>query len=243
MAKKTIKYREKSFDISYDIINQTQSYTIVFLHGWGSYKEIMKNAFDKTLSEFRHIYIDMPGFGRSSNDMALTTYDYANIVQIFLDHFKTKNKKQIIAGHSFGGKVATLLAPDMLVLLSTAGIIEKKSVKTKLKIMIAKLFNIFGLSYITKLLRSDDVSSMSENMYKTFKNIVDEDFSDKFKNYGKPAMIFWGKEDKATSLNSGELIHKYIKDSKMSTYDGDHYFFLKHTQNIADKIKENFDKL
>jgi len=220
-----------SFDISYDILNSKNDKTVVFLHGWGSNKNIMKQAFGSFCQNMKHIYIDMPGFGNSSNDTVLTTDDYSKILNIFFNQIDVK--PDIIAGHSFGGKVATLLNPDLLVLLSTAGIIEEKPLSVKLKIKIAKLFNLLGLNNITKIFRSSDVENMSENMYKTFKNVVDEDFSEIFKNYNKPVKIFWGKDDTATSLNSGKTINSLIENSDFKAYDGDHYFFLQHAKDIA----------
>lgn len=235
MAKKSIKLNNKKFDISYDLINPSSKDDFVVLHGWGSNKEIMKQAFSNYLSDFRHIYIDMPGFGKSSNDYILTTNDYAEIIDIFLKELNSN--KKIIAGHSFGGKVATLLNPDNLVLLSTAGILEEKSSKVKLKIKLAKLFNIFGLGKITKIFRSKDVEQMSENMYQTFKNVVDEDFRKNFELFKNNCMIFWGEKDTATSLASGKKIKDLIKNSSFESYDGDHYFFLKYAHDISEKIK------
>lgn len=54
--------------------------------------------------------------------------------------------------------------------------------------------NGLGLSSLTKVFRSKDVDKMSENMYATFKNVVDEDFTDYFKNYKKNGMIFGEKK-------------------------------------------------
>jgi len=236
MAIKSILWEDKSFDIAYEIINPSQTKTIVFLHGWGSNKEIMKQGFASTLKEYKHIYIDMPGFGKSNNNYILNTKDYASIMQIFLDTIKIDTKSSIIAGHSFGGKVSTLLNPKLLVLLSSAGIIEDKSAKTLLTIRMAKIFNKCGLGKVTKLLRSNDVNMMSENMYETFKNVVDEDFSNEFEKYIGKAILFWGQTDTATTLKSGEIMHKLIKNSKFYSYDSDHYFFLKNSQDIASKI-------
>ena len=238
MAVKKIDYFGKSFSINYDIVNMDRSETIVFLHGWGSNKDIMKQAFSPYLKGFRHIYIDMPGFGKSVNNYVLTTIDYANIVKIFLNALDINPNDAVIAGHSFGGKVATTLMPKLLVLLSSAGIVEEKPLTVKVKIALAKFFNSLGLNNITRVFRSKDVENMPQNMYETFKNVVDEDFGEYFKGFYNPALVFWGKQDTATSLKSGETIASYIKNSYFKSYEGDHYFFIKNSKDICDIIEE-----
>ncbi len=241
MASKKITVKDKTFDIVYDIVNLDKEKTIVFLHGWGSNKEVMKQAFKDDLKEYKHIYIDMPGFGKSINEeYILTTDDYATIIKEFLNSLNIK--PDIIAGHSFGGKVATLLNPPLLVLLSSAGIIETKSAKTLLTIRMAKIFNKFGLSKVTKLLRSKDVNMMSQNMYETFKNVVDEDFLPVFSKYEGKALLFWGEDDIATTLVSGKLMHNAIKNSKFYSYPSDHYFFLKYHKDISNEILFNSEE-
>jgi pimeloyl-ACP methyl ester carboxylesterase len=242
VAVKKVDYFGKNFNISYEIVNNDKKELIVFLHGWGSNKDIMKQAFSKELKEFKHIYVDMPGFGKSDNNYTLTTIDYANIMKIFLENLSINPNDAFIAGHSFGGKVATTLMPKCLILLSSAGIIEEKSSKVKFKIKVAKLFNSLGLGNITKAFRSKDVDNMSQNMYETFKNVVDEDFSEYFKGFYKDALIFWGEKDTATSLASGKKIDSLIKNSQFKSYDGDHYFFLKYSKDICDIISENLNK-
>jgi len=238
VATKSIDYFGKNFLLNYDIVNNDKKEIIVFLHGWGSNKEIMKQAFSKELQNCKHIYIDMPGFGKSSNDYVLTTIDYAHIMKIFLNKIDINPNNVTIAGHSFGGKVATALIPKILVLLSTAGIIEEKSLKVKLKIKFAKILNALGLQNITKIFRSKDVDNMSQNMYETFKNVVDEDFSEYFKGFYNDALIFWGETDTATSLESGKKIAQLIKNNQFKSYDGDHYFFMKYADDICDIITQ-----
>lgn len=235
MAKKSINLLDKHFDISYEVLNPNASRDIIFLHGWGSNKDIMKQAFGSYLENYRHIYIDMPGFGKSSNNYILTTNDYALIMKEFFDILNTNIIA--IAGHSFGGKVATLLNPENLILLSTAGILEEKSLQVKMKIRLAKIFNLFGLSKITKIFRSKDVNMMSENMYETFKNIVNEDYSQIFKSYKKNAIIFWGDYDTATSVESGKQINNLIRNSSFNSYKSDHFFFIKYAQDISLQIE------
>ena len=236
MAVKNLVVEDKSFELSYELVNPTKSKDILFLHGWGSNKDVMKTAFSNHLNNFRHIYLDMPGFGKSQNSYVLTTSDYSKIVKEFL---KSLNSNCLaIVGHSFGGKVATLLNPENLVLLSSAGILEQKSTKVKIKIFFAKLLNSLGLRNLTKTFRSKDVEKMSENMYATFKNVVDEDFSSNFKAFSNNALIFWGENDTATSLESGKKIAELIKKSNFKSYVGDHYFFLKHAQNISKRVED-----
>jgi len=73
MASKEIRYKEQTFKLAYELLNPTQNEVLLVLHGWGSNKEIMKQAFAKTLPQYKHIYLDMPGFGKSTNNMILTT--------------------------------------------------------------------------------------------------------------------------------------------------------------------------
>ena len=233
MPLREIKIENKSFKIAYDIVNQEKEKNIIFLHGWGSNKEIMK-CFSENFADYKHIYIDMPGFGKSQNEYILSTFDYAKIIDEFLKNIGIS--KDIIIGHSFGGKVATLLKPGLLVLLASAGIIMPKPLSVKVKIKTYKLLKTFGLGKFRKLFVSADAKGMSENMYETFKLVVDEDFSDVFKDYKGDVLIFGGNEDSAVPLKAVEKQGKLL-NSKIIMLDGNHYFFF-NSPNI-NKAKEN----
>ena len=184
IAYKNSHKEDMSFDISYTIENVSHNKNIIFLHGWGSNKEIMQ-CFAPYFPNAKLIFIDMPGFGNSPNDFILNTYDYANIIDIFL---KEKSfKKDVIIGHSFGGKVATLLNPDLLVLLGSSGIVIPKTITIKAKIAISKILKIFNIS---NFLISSDVKGMPKNMYEVFKIVLNEDFSNEFKNFKKNAYYY-----------------------------------------------------
>lgn len=230
MAVKEVKYGGKIYRISYETINPANKDVALFLHGWGANKEIMKKAFGVYFKDFRHVYVDMPGFGASSMHGALATKDYAKIMKSFLDELGANPK--IIFGHSFGGKVATLLNPQYLALLSSAGIVAKKPLWVRFKIALFKFLKLFGLGFLYKFFATKDVKGMSKTMYETLKNVVDEDFSSKFADFGGKAFIFWGEEDKATPLKSGERVSRLIKNSEFHALKGDHFFFLLHARYI-----------
>ena len=235
MALKEIRYRDNRFKLSYEIVNSDKQIDILILHGWGSNKEIMKQAFGNELNRYRQIYLDLPGFGSSSNDMILTTKDYANIVSLFIEIIKAN--PTAIMGHSFGGKVATLLNPKYLILLSSAGIKTKKPWSVKVKIATFKLLKPLGFGKIRELFVSSDAKGMSHEMYETFKNVVDEDFRDEFAKYRGNALLFWGEEDTATPLYTGKIVASLIKNSNFYPLSGDHFFFLKHAKFIGNEIK------
>jgi pimeloyl-ACP methyl ester carboxylesterase len=236
MASKEIIYRENSFQLSYELVNPTQEKVLLVLHGWGSNKEIMKQAFGKLLPEYKHIYLDMPGFGKSTNEMVLTTEEYAKIVQLFLDALSVT--ATIAMGHSFGGKVSTLLNTPCLVLLSSAGVVTEKPWSIKLKIATVKFLKPLSITFIRDMFKSKDVENMSHEMYETFKNVVDEDFEASFAKSKSRALCFWGKEDTATPLYTGEKIAGLIENSAFYPLDGDHFFFLQHKDLIAKTIIE-----
>ena len=238
MARKTIHYNGHTFDVSYEILNPKEHRDIIMLHGWGSNKALMKQAFGELLSGFRHIYIDLPGFGNSTAPVALKSEDYARIVELLL--IEINGRKDIALGHSFGGKVATLLEPDLLVLLSSAGIVMPKAAKIKAKIVLYKMLKSFGLTKFREYFVAEDAKKLSKQMYETFKNVVDEDFSEIFAAFANKALICWGDKDTATPLAAGEKIASLIKDSRFVEYEGDHYFFLKHTKSIAKQIEQSF---
>jgi len=237
MASKEISYKNSTFNISYEILNPSQQESILILHGWGSNKEIMKQAFCKTLPEYKHIYVDMPGFGKSNNEIVLETSDYANIIKEFL--VKIAVEPKIAMGHSFGGKVSTLLATPCLVLLSSSGILVPKQFKVRLKIALFKFLKPFGLDRLHQLFVSDDAKGMSQAMYETFKNVVNEEFETNFSASQSQALLFWGKEDTATPLWSGEKIAEMISKSEFYPLDGDHFFFLSHSPFIAQTISNS----
>lgn len=281
MARRDISVDSKHFSLSYKIVDNKSDSWVLFLHGWGATKELMESAFGARFKSLNHLYVDLPGFGGSDNDFVLNTELYARIMQKFIDSLNIAPK--LIIAHSFGGKVATLLAldsgkilqdshidsidspknmqdsltdsskdlpnPPHLVLLSSAGLLKKQSVKVRLKIKFAKIARIFHLK--AKFLISADAKGLSQNMYDTFKIVVREDFSERFALLGAnqskntiknppKTLIFWGKDDEAVPLYLGKKMHSLIKDSSFFALKGDHFFFL-DAQN-AEFIESNTTK-
>jgi len=236
MAKREIVFQNSTYALSYELLNQHQPQTILFLHGWGSNKEIMKQSFGKCFPAYQHLYLDLPGFGASSINDVIETGTYADIVQVFLKALHVK--PLIVVGHSFGGKVATLLQPEVLVLLSSAGILVPKSLKIRVKIALFKMLKPFAPRSFYRFFATKDVEGMSNVMYEILKRVVNEDLSAQFLTCKAKSFLFWGKEDTATPLSSGEKMHSLIKGSHFYAMEGDHFFFIKQAKQIEKTLGE-----
>ncbi len=235
MAHKRIRYNEHTFDLSYDLLNPSAVKSLLFLHGWGSNKELMRRAFGGGLKGFCHIYLDLPGFGKSSSDAILTTHDYAAIVSAFLE--AVGRSPDAIVGHSFGGKVATLLQPPRLILLSSAGIVLPKPLGVRAKIALFKLLKPFGGDALRRFFVSADAAGMPDTMYETFKRVVDEDFSSTFAACGSPTLLCWGEGDRATPPEAGRRIEALMPDARLRFFEGDHYFFLSREEEVTEAME------
>ena len=198
----------------------------------------MSRVFADKFRRYALVCVDLPGFGASSQPArALGSEDYAEIMRAFIAAFG--KQPAAIMGHSFGGKIAALLAPRNLILLSSAGIIEPKPFAVRAKIAIFKILKRLGLAGLWRAFASKDAAGMSKTMYETLKNVVNEDFRDIFSALSpQNALIFWGKDDRATSLKSGELIHSLVKNSKFYPLAGDHFFFLQSADFIGEEIEK-----
>ena len=237
MAVKKVNYRNIEFRLSYDRLHAQRPSTILFLHGWGSNKELMRQAFGRLLTGYHHLYLDLPGFGKSDNPTVLGTDDYAEIVRTFLSELDIV--PDIIVGHSFGGKVATLLKPPRLILLSSAGIVFPKPLAVRAKIALFKLLKPIGGTKLRRFFVSDDAKEMPSNMYETFKRVVNEDFTPHFSEYRGRALLCWGKEDRATPPEAGRRIASLIPQARLEMFEGDHYFFLQDPKSVT-KVMEDF---
>jgi pimeloyl-ACP methyl ester carboxylesterase len=237
MAIRTLHVNNQEFKIGYERYGDPKKPVILILHGWGANRFIMSKFFAKKLPLFCHYYIDLPGFGESSLDVPMDSYGYAKVIKAWCEALHVK--PQVIIGHSFGGKIATLLNPPVLVLLSSAGIVPAKPLYVKVKIALFKFLKKIGFGFLYKFFASKDVANMSLQMYETFKMVVNEDMSKEFASFKGKAYIFWGEEDKATPLKSGEKIHHLIKNSHFFPLRGDHFFFLIHSDFIAKTLEES----
>jgi pimeloyl-ACP methyl ester carboxylesterase len=102
-------------------------YTLLLLHGLGTYLKAWLHNTDALAMQSRCIAIDLPGYGKSSKgDYPFSMSFFAEQVALFCEQLGLS--KVVLVGHSMGGQIALTLAlqkptlVERLVLLAPAGI-------------------------------------------------------------------------------------------------------------------------
>lgn len=126
-AVKKIKLQENT-EIAYTDEGKGD-YTLLFIHGLGSYLPAWKKNIADLHKDFRCIAIDLAGYGKSSkNPENISLAFYATTIKEMIEKLKLKNV--VLVGHSMGGQIALTFAAkypmliQRLVLFAPAGLEE-----------------------------------------------------------------------------------------------------------------------
>ncbi len=215
----TIFYR--FFDRKSEVVN-------IFLHGWGcDHKSLM---FSNKAVSGSCLFVDFPPFGRSSKDIRdWTIFTYANMVISLCQHLNIK--KFNLIGHSFGGRVAIIMAAvckaqtNKLVLVDSAGLKPKRKPSYYLKVWTYKFKKKFGMD--TSKCGSTDYLALPENMRKIFTSVVNTHLDDFLPFITAETLIVFGEEDDVTPVYMAKKLNKKIKNSKLLLLPGcGHFCFI-----------------
>lgn len=222
-------FRFKGVDVFYRLINEGKSRPLVFMHGWAR----RGDDFDEMVSFYQNktlLTIDFPPFGQSGSNLKdWSIYTYVSMVISLCEHLKIESADFL--GHSFGGRIAMILAcvrrslVHSCILVDSAGLKPKRPLKYKLNMAIYKLNKKLGRR--GKDRSSPDYKALSPDMKETFKSIVNTHLDSYAKHMHVPALIVWGKNDSETPLYMAKRLNKYIKNSRLEIIEnGGHFCFL-----------------
>lgn len=205
--------------------------TILILHGWGWPASVpqwsrVKQSLEK--SGYNVLVPDLPGFGSSLRPShPWTIDDYAAWVNDFCE--KQGLSQVFLAGHSFGGSVATKFSikyPEKvkkLILIDSAGI-RRKRFKKELQKAVAHFLNKFSFlplyGFMRKaayriLFRQTDYLLTEGVMKQTYLQVLGEDISGIFSQITVPTLLVWGEKDGITPLRHADFIKKQITGAKL----------------------------
>lgn len=253
-----MKINIDNIDINY-IVQGDKKEKILLLHGWGANIKLFNNIID-FLSKTKTVYaLDMPGFGESQQPpYAWNVDNYVDLVIKFINEMKIE--KLSILGHSFGGRVIIKLVNrkklnfviDKIVLVDSAGIKPKKSIKNIIKVRAFKIGKkIVSTNLVKKIypnalenlknkFGSQDYKSASPIMRESLVKTVNEDLTYLLKNISQPTLLIWGDKDTATPIKDAYLMNKLIPDSGIVKIENaGHYSFLEQPV-LVNRVLESF---
>lgn len=261
MTANNLPITEQFMNMTIDNINinyqmQGEGDTVLFLHGWGSNIKLWQGLMNAVSPKYTALALDMPGFGESDEPPASWSVDnYVDFVLKFIAQFKPQ--RLTLVGHSFGGRVIIKMLNRQLpfevkkiILIDSAGIKPKKSLKQKLKLMtykigkrilslkpIAKAFPD-ALESLRKSRGSADYNSATPVMRETLVKVVNEDLTQLLPNIKASSLLIWGTLDTATPLSDALTMEKLIPDAGLVKVEGgSHYAFLEAPEFVARVVK------
>ena len=222
---------------------------LLLLHGWGGRSESFLPVARDFQTTHRVYAVDFPGHGRSDEpDEPWSVTEYMEYIHAFLTELNV-GPVDIIA-HSFGGRVAILLAAtypglvNRMVLTGAAGIPPRKTARKSLRSRVYRglrglvragrscgLLNEETASLwqeaLVQKFGSRDYRALTPSMRQTFNRVIGQDLTDCLDKIKAPTLLIWGEEDTETPLWMGRLMAEKIPDAGLVAWPGcGHFAYL-----------------
>lgn len=215
---------------------------LLLMHGWGCDHTTVRSIAATAALTNRVYNIDFPGFGASPEpDEVWGVEEYTALVEAFAR--QEGLERPVLVGHSFGGRVAILMASrtsvSKVVLVDAAGIKPRRSLAYYYKVYSFKaakrLANLLlGKERAAKHIEamrarrgSSDYSQASPKMRAIMSKVVNQDLTDRLSLIKAPTLLIWGENDTATPVADARKMSKLIPDAGLVSFTGcGHYSFL-----------------
>ena len=212
----------------------------LFLHGWGQNGDAFSFVQSK-LNKFKWLTIDLPPFGKSEMPKSWTIFTYANMVTSLCEHLNIKSCNVI--GHSFGGRIGLVMASltpklvNKLILLDSAGMKPKRSLKYHFSVLKYKIFKL--LNILQENAGSSDYRALDPECRSTFVSVVNTFLEEYCYQIKAPTLIIFGKQDEVTPLYMAKRLNRLIKNSTLKIVDhAGHFCFEDRPIKIVELLSK-----
>ena len=219
---------------------------VIGLHGWGRNRSDLLPALrGSALHDRAYASLDLPGFGHSPEPPpGIGAREYAEIVRTVLTEVAAG--PCVLAGHSFGGRVALCLAaesPDLvrgLVLTGVPLIRLQPPGKPKLSYRVGRSMHRHGLlsddrmEALRQKYGSTDYRAASPVMRTVLVKVVAESYDDELRRLQCPTTLVWGAQDTVVPVSVAEAAAAIAPNADLEVIpDGGHDVPLTHPDAIA----------
>lgn len=244
--------------IHYDESGPESGRPVVLMHGWGCDHSTVRSI-AAALDTGMHVFnLDLPGHGKSPEpDQVWGVPEYTNIITRFIDTLKLEDP--VLIGHSFGGRIAIMLASrrplTKIMLVDAAGIKPKRPLKYYIKVYSFKAARkilpfIIGKSKASKVIDSwrskagsADYRNASPMMRSIMSRAIGQDLTSLLLDIKAETLLVWGAKDTATPLRDAKIMERDIPGAGLVTFpDAGHFSFLDEPAQFRAVAREFFKK-
>ncbi len=202
-----VYYEIAKVKIAYEV--KGEGWPVFLLHGWQMRKETFNSLARDLANDFKVYQIDLPGFGESITEAALTIEEYAEIIHQFIVNLE--KLPPILVGHSFGGRISIKYASrfpvNKLVLIGTPGIKKPLNFLKKAKQFLYRKWKI-GQG-------SQDYQKANGLLRKTLVMAVNDDLSENLHLIKCPTLLLWGEKDQEVKVSIAKQMQQKIVQSEL----------------------------
>ena len=235
-------------DIATEYMDGGTGPVILMLHGWKDSLHTFDPLIPALTQAHRVVRLDLPGFGGTETPQKNWKLDdYVEFVAALIS--KLKLDVRVLAGHSFGGRVAIkglaegVFTAQKLVLIASAGVAERNTLRNKSLKVLAKVGKLATLPLPKRLKNSlrnrlyKNIQSDYANagaLKETFVNVISENLSASAAKIPVPTLLIWGSADNETPLEEGVRLSGLIKGSKLELLQAaGHFVHREHPDVVA----------
>ena len=218
---------------------------LLLLHGWGGSAQSFLPV-TRDFQTARRVYaVDFPGHGNSPEPPApWSVTEYMELIYAFLQKLDLLGVD--IIAHSFGGRVALLLAAEhpeavgKMLLTGCAGLRPKGDSKLSARTRVYRALRSFADNAATRAVfgkrvdawrealvqkfGSADYRALTPSMRQTFNRVLQQDLAWTLPKIQAETLLIWGTEDTATPLWMGEQMEREIPGAALIRFEGRGHF-------------------
>ena len=246
-------------NLKINYIKKGEGKAVLIIPGWGTSINTYNTLINSISTYANVLCLDMPGFGMSEEPKRSWNLD--DYITFIIKFIESQNISELdLIGHSNGGRIIIKLMNkcdlnfkiNRIILIGSAGIVHKKTMKQIIKIRTFKICKMFAqikpvkkvfpnlLDKVKKHFGSADYKNASPIMRETMVKLINEDVRSFLPNIKVPTLLIWGENDTATPITDAKIMEQMIPDAGLIKIEGcSHYVFLENPVYVNIVI-ENF---